>query len=886
MTKTAATALSEIIAEREDFRDAFRDAERSVAHAFLDDATASVLDDQTVRGLLRYADILSHSETGTHRDLAYSVIALLREYDELVGLPEALMARTLAVSEAVLIQLGNFPGIRTLQKDSGSLFTMPLSRGVLRAAKEVVQATHRGDAVFTDTQFEIAEGLRGSDYFSFSGPTSLGKSFILKDALYEIVQRPELDQHCVVLLVPTKALISQTAADLRELLRDVPDVNVSTFPILPRLIRERYSRSIFVLTPERLLRYLAAPTRDIDYLIVDEAQKVVAQNDTRSALYYHAIVETTRRYATKLVFSSPSIKNPGIFLELFQKASDGAMTVRERTVAQQRYFVDLVDGEQFRFSALTGASEKMDTAPDAADELDLITSRSQGRKAIVYINSAAKAAEFALRLARTLPRVTSPILSDLSAYVRKFVHKDYFLADCLEHGVAFHHGKMPQEVREKVEECFASEDSPLQYVVCTSTLLEGVNLPAKNIFVLSDKHGSSNFRKIDFENLVGRAGRLTYDFSGNVICVRHEESRWGETTRELISKTEPEEVTSFLVPSKSRKRKEYTDIARVLKGQELPKGTSADALKNVQQYASILMTHHLDQQATPLRTTFLEKVVGAGDLLKKATAEVDVPTDILRRSPNILPRYQDRVWKRLESGELGPLVDAEADLTRTETYHDVLRRLSSLYNWQVEESRVRDSLVSKNSTPDALDNRLKYWAILMNSWIRGLPLSLLIRNSISYYSDRGYITYRDYSQPSGYRTERFTSSSTQINIIIEETLRDIEGGLRFRIIGYLQNYYDLARGVLGADDAGTNLASLVEYGTTDARVVELQEIGFSRAAAGVLVRDHRHLLEFTALGELATIDVDTLMTALESSPDAREEVRNILVKVSTVSGTP
>ena len=89
---------------------------------------------------------------------------------------------------------------------------------------------------------------------------------------------------------------------------------------------------------------------------------------------------------------------------------------------------------------------------------------------------------------------------------------------------------MPQEVRERVEQAFADPGSPIQFVVCTSTLLEGVNLPAKNIFVLSDKHGNSSFTKIDFENLAGRAGRLTYDFSGNVVCVREEEKRWADRT--------------------------------------------------------------------------------------------------------------------------------------------------------------------------------------------------------------------------------------------------------------------------------------------------------------------------------------------------------------------
>ena len=41
---------------------------------------------------------------------------------------------------------------------------------------------------------------------------------------------------------------------------------------------------------------------------------------------------------------------------------------------------------------------------------------------------------------------------------------------------------------------------------CTSTLLEGVNLPAKNIFIFSNAIGNSKFSDVDFWNLAGRAG--------------------------------------------------------------------------------------------------------------------------------------------------------------------------------------------------------------------------------------------------------------------------------------------------------------------------------------------------------------------------------------------
>lgn len=877
--RTAADALGEIIVDRDDFKQCFTTLEQIVTDSFLLGHATQTVDASSAGSLLRYADILSHSSVEAYRELAYTVIALLREYDELLGLPDPLRDRVLAVSEAVLIQLGNFPGIRTLQQGVGSKFALPLSRGALRVAKEVLHRTSRGDAVLTDTQFEITERMREEDYFSFSGPTSLGKSFIIKDALYDMVRRDELNGRCVVILVPTKALIGQTASDLRDLLKEVPEVNVATYPSLPPLLQKQYKRTVFVLTPERLLRYLAHPVREIDFLIVDEAHKVIAKNDTRSSLYYHAIVETTRRFATRLVFASPGIKNPELFLELFGKATNGALAVQERTVGQQRYFVDLVDRKQYHFSGLDQQPRELSETPVAGDAVDLVLSQSGGRKAIIYVNGSIKSSEIALRLAAKLSEVSDSKTSELIKHVKQFVHKDYFLGKTLKHGVAFHHGKMPQEVRERVEAAFADPTSPVQFVVCTSTLLEGVNLPAKNIFVLSDKHGSRNFTKIDFENLAGRAGRLTYDFSGNVICVREDEKRWSETTKSLIAKKEPGTAESFLVQPDPRRKKDYTDIAYVLRGQELPGNPSVDARRSVQQYASILMLHQLDQQQTPLRSFFLDKVPDGRELLKKAVAAIGVPTDVLRRSPGILPKYQSVVWNHLQSVSGAALLPTDTDLSQLDTFHNVLRHLSGLYNWRKEESQDKESLLPKNTTAQGADRRLLYWAMLMRSWVRGEALNQVISSSIAYHRKQGTITYRDYSRNPSLVTDVFNpNSAMHINLIIEWTLRDIEGGLRFRIIAYLQNYFEMSVLALGAPHAGVNVATLVEYGTADERAVELQEIGFSRGVATKLLEEHSDCMTFSDNGVLEAFDDGRLLAKEGVDQEVSTEVQNILTK--------
>lgn len=876
--RIAADALGDMIMARASFQEDLTTLENHVSIAFLTGSSSSSLSDELVDRLLRYADILSHATSEHFRETSYTLIALLREYQELVGLSKRSSKRVTAVASAVLVELGNFPGLRTLAGGSDGEYSLPVSRGILRAAKEVLQATKHGKQTFTDTQYQITESMRGEDYFSFSGPTSLGKSFILKDAIFDIVQSSDLDQHCVVVLVPTKALIGQTATDLRKLLQDVPEVNVATFPSLPRFLRQTYPRTIFVFTPERLLRYLADPKRDIDYLIIDEAQKVISKKDARSSLYYHAIVEVTRRFATKLIFASPSIKNPDLFLELFGKATNGALSVQERTVAQQRYFVDLIEREQYYVSASNTERYLVDAVPIAQTVIELVRSLSGARKSIIYINSSARSADFAMDLAATLPEVQDDKIDKLIKFVKEHIHKDYYLVKTLKHGVAFHHGKMPQEVREKVETLFADPDSMLQFVACTSTLLEGVNLPAKNIFVLNDTHGSRGFSKIDFENLAGRAGRLTYDFSGNVICVRHEQNSWKVGSQELIPRGNPILAESFLVDP-GRQTKPFTDIAKVLQGKPLARSTTNDARRIVEQYSSILLLHMLGKQQTPLRTLFMEKVPEGSKILDKSVAEFHGSIDVLRRSPGILPKYQNRVWDALKFGAEGVLVPTGTQEFTYELFEEVLKRIGNSYNWKREESGGREPLVP--SEDPGYSGRLRYWATLMSYWVKGDPLVLVIQRTIAYYAKRGTITYHDYSK-SPYPIDAVfnPSNAKHINIIIESMMKDLENGLRFKIIGYLENYHDISVEVLGAQGAGVNIAKLVEYGTTDPKIINLQEVGFSRAVALELLDKHSALLTFTSHDELDEVEVESLLAVSNLDTDVRDEVENILRKSS------
>lgn len=82
-------------------------------------------------------------------------------------------------------------------------------------------------------------------------------------------------------------------------------------------------------------------------------------------------------------------------------------------------------------------------------------------------------------------------------------------------GVFVHHGTTPQGLRLAIEH--AMQKSLINFVVCTSTLAQGVNLPIRYLIVTSIYQAGEKLKVRDFQNLIGRAGRSGMHTEGMVI---------------------------------------------------------------------------------------------------------------------------------------------------------------------------------------------------------------------------------------------------------------------------------------------------------------------------------------------------------------------------------
>ncbi|MNF63299.1 ski2-like helicase [compost metagenome] len=92
---------------------------------------------------------------------------------------------------------------------------------------------------------------------------------------------------------------------------------------------------------------------------------------------------------------------------------------------------------------------------------------------------------------------------------------DYTYA--LKHGIGLHFGGLPRALQQYTADRFNAGD--IRFLLCTSTIIEGVNTVAKNVVIYDNRDGTRGIDKFTHGNIKGRAGRMGVHFVGKVFCL-------------------------------------------------------------------------------------------------------------------------------------------------------------------------------------------------------------------------------------------------------------------------------------------------------------------------------------------------------------------------------
>lgn len=797
--------------------------------------TVSISDADLVRSV-QAATVLAASHDPERKRAAYTIAACAADLsrDDLPGLDGAL--------RVVLTRMGNFPAIRT---SSGvqAFVRLPTQIAV---AEELRRAGNRVDLQemsldLTDFQRALWDILIQGKNVAFSAPTSAGKSFILQAYLRKLAREGKLKTACYI--VPSRALIAQVSDSIAEWRRADKLSHVSLVNVPLTAETPLATPAIYVLTQERLQATIGAhPEFVADIIICDEAQSV--EDSARGVLLQNVIDTLLRKGpSAQAIFSGPNIRNLSVFSEIFNIKLLRELQDRSPSVVQNLILVNtrsLIKGqlklERFTSDAdsAIGSVEIGRALPTIKERLVRVAERfGQAKPSIVYANGPANAEEVALGLADVFGDIVpSERLQQLIAFVKMAVHDHYDLATCLQRRVGFHYGRIPALVRRGVEAAFA--DGEIRYLVTTSTLIQGVNFPAANLFVCKPKKGNKlPLDPAEFWNLAGRAGRLGKEFQGNIFLIDYHE--WD---------TKPANEGNEIEVQSALRRTLEKDLEAVEKCAREPNPVAeAPALVNVEATFARLLSDHMTGR---LGLTLNQCAVSVADqarlvaALDVARARVSLPTDVISESPTVSAlrqqRLADYIFKEINGGGMERLQEL---IPRHPRDPDAYRVLSEVF-------RVCHSEILTLNAPKL---HLRMAAIALK-WMRGDPLPEIIEEN------------------------HRRSNGAKLATSIRGTLKDIEEEIRFKYLRLTICYLAVLSHVLKVVDKSEYLPSLpalpsyLEVGASDSTMVSFVGLGVSRITARVLTEqamdkdmDQARALQWLRTQNLATIVGSEVMRA-------------------------
>ena len=437
--------------------------------------------------------------------------------------------------------------------------------------------------LLTDFQKKIWDSMDCERLIGISAPTSAGKSFVI---LLKIISKLCLESFDVVYIVPTLSLLNQVSEDFN---RTIQQLGISGCIVSNSYVASRKSsvNTIYVLTQEKAIVAFSdernAFAKDI-VLVADEIQnieRIKEDDDERAKVLFDTLNEFRYKDNVKqIIISGPRIEDIETTGTNIFGIKSKDITSHDSPVLNLTYSVCKERSTYYlkQYCALTESPlKKRITKPELIQGygkkkyddgflsyLDNIVNSLKHEQNIIFSPTSSTARKIACSINGETN--INQELSELIAYYQSSIHPKYSMCETLAKGIAYHHGKLPHHVRRTIE--VAIHNKWISTIACTTTLLQGVNLPTQNIIIrnpylyVSKRPYSTELSNYEMANLRGRAGRLLKDFIGRTFVL--DEYSFANSEEYDQSSLFEDETKELPTSYKERFDKYYSDIEQVI----------------------------------------------------------------------------------------------------------------------------------------------------------------------------------------------------------------------------------------------------------------------------------------------------------------------------------
>lgn len=653
---------------------------------------------------------------------------------------------------------------------------------------------------------------------SISAPTSYGKSELILSTIKEYKGRK------ICVLTSTKALLTQTKKRIQQISKGIfPKVVVH-----PEMYNSKDVSCLAVLTQERLLRVLKKdPALAFDCIIVDEAHEIL-ENNARSRILADVIIVAQKRNPdVAFKFLTPFLADSKNLKIRYTTYDIEGFKVSEYIKTEKYYLYDLKNHTGLKF--YDQFLNKF--LPISGDENlgfeENVVKKYSAEKNIIYLNKPLDIEKFALDLAAVLPEVKSEIIQRACDNIAEYLQPQYNLITCLRKGIIYHHGSVPDAIRIYIEDLY-KENEAIKYVITSSTLLSGVNLPAERMFILDNRRGRSNLSHDSFKNLVGRVCRFNEIFNNDSGTLQRLEPQIYLVFGRYFARNA--NCENFLCNVAKAEKKYQDEVENVLLSQTKITEVNKEELR----HASEFIENYENGAVENYKERYIDTTFGKACIMNGAN-EIDVfkyENEIQQQ----VSKYQHENLKINDSTKLLEIINELFIKYLPENGTDSLRRLSNkearkfyamMFEWRVENK----------SYSEMISLFFGYWHQLYRK----------NRNVMVYVGKWGDV------KQEGSNVARYTKfigkNRTQVVNLAIVRIKEEQDFMDNMLIKYVEVLHDL-------DLIENRFYSRIKYGTDDESAICLIKNGLSLSSATLLIKKYSDYLQINNSSFLVDFDRD------------------------------
>lgn len=678
---------------------------------------------------------------------------------------------------------------------------------------------------------------KSDDTVSVIAPTSYGKSELILSAIEEYSGRN------ICVLTSTKALLTQTKKRIKRALNG----QVRKIIVHPEMYNNSDQPCIAVLTQERLLRlFKKDPRLSFDCIIVDEAHEMLEDEMRSRTLANVIIVAQKRNPSIAFKFLTPFLADANNLKTRYTTYDIDAFRVSEYIKSEKYFLYDLKNHSGLKqYDQFFNTLLPISTTEQFQFEEEVVKEYSAAKN-IVYLNKPTDIEKFALALADILPDVDSELISTACDNISNYLQPQYNLLTCLRKGIIYHHGSVPDAIRIYIEDLYKKEKA-IKYVISSSTLLSGVNLPAERMFILDNRRGPSNLTPDSFKNLVGRVCRFSEIFNNSEGTLKRLQPQIYLVFGQYFSKKS--NCETFLKKVAKVELNYQDDVENILLSHTKITDKNEDSLRQASEFIENYERGVIDDYQERYTSTDVGKAC-----IMNGISEIE----IFANEENMQAQVEDYYNRNIQISDTEQLMDIIQELFLKHLQDNGFESLKRLKHEEARKfySMILDWRANNKSYAEMIQLFIGYWRRLYQQDY----------NAIIYVGKWG-----DIARPGGkimhYTRLRDKNRTKIVNLAIVR-IKEEQDFVDNTLIKYVEVLQDL-------NLVDIDFYAQIKYGTNNREAICLIKNGLSLSSAMLLLKKYRECLEIDVAASTVVFD-NTLISKMQTEGENQVHIYEVL----------